>query len=178
MPTGNRHDDDKRAERDAADHVRISSRAEAVRFIGQLLEQAQRSILVFAPMLEPAFFSQSDVIERLASFAVAHRRNLARFLVEDATLSVQHNTRLAELSRRLSDFIKFQQVDQDHSSLREMYMVVDERAYLHQPELDKTDYVVAFDERRRARLLTHEFDRMWERSQPITEVHTLGLAQR
>ncbi len=178
MPTGNRQDDDKRAERDAGDRVRIDNRAEAARFVGQLLERAQRSILVFAPILEPAFFDHSNVIERLASFAVAHRRNLARFLVEDATLSVQHNTRLAELSRRFSDFIRLQQVDEDHRSLRETYMVVDERAYLHQPELDKADYLAALDGRRQARLLSQEFERMWDRSRPITEVHTLGLAQR
>lgn len=178
MPTGNRHDDDKRAELDTAGRVHISGRAEAVRFVAQLFEHAQRSILVFAPILEPVLFNHNNVLEPLASFAVAHRRNLARILVEDATLSVQHNHRLAELSRRFSDFVKFQRVDEGHSSLREMYLVVDERAYLHQPELDKAEYSAALDDRRGARLLSREFERMWDRSQPITEVHTLGLMQR
>ncbi len=178
MPTGNRHDDSKQAQLDTADRVHISGRAEAVRFVAQLFEQAQHSILVFAPSLEPVLFNHGNVAERLASFAVAHRRNLARILVEDATSSVQHNQRLAELSRRFSDFIKFRQVDEDHSSLREMYLIVDERAYLHQPELDKAEYFAALHDRRRARLLSREFERMWDRSQPITEVHTLGLMQR
>ncbi len=178
MPEGNRHEASTGAEAETNVHVRISGRNDAVRFLEQMLAQAQHQIAVFAPILDPLFFNSAEAAERLASFAAAHHRNLARFLVEDVVQSLQHNQRLIELCRRFSDFIRFQQVDEDQAGLRESFVIVDQRAFLHQRDLEKMDYVGALNARRRARLLEIAFDRLWDRSHPIAEIHSLGLPRR
>lgn len=178
MPEGNRHEAGTGAEAEPNVHVRISGRSDAVRFLGQMLAQAQHQIAVFAPSLDPLFFNSTEAVDRLASFAAAHHRNLARFLVEDAVQLLQQNQRLIELCRRFSDFIKLQQVDEDQAGLREGFVIVDQRAFLHQRDLEKMDYVGALNARGRARLLDVAFDRMWDRSRPIAEIHSLGLPRR
>lgn len=153
----------------------LNSRDEVRDFLVTLLQQARRKISVFAPTLEGDLFNTSQVIGVLASFTASHRGNLVRFLVEDADRSLHQNARVAGLCRRFSDFIKMHQVDEDDTGLQEQFVIVDDRGYLHQPHLDRPGFRASADDRSETRQFAIRYERMWERSQTMPGVHTLGL---
>lgn len=153
----------------------VHSRAEANEALVEILTQARRQITVFAPALDRFLFNTSAVAEALATFAAAHRDNTARFLVEHSAQAVHDNGRIVELCRRFRDFIKMRQVDEDDAGLREMYVIADGRSYLHQRDIDASDYLVALDASRVVRPLMLRYEHMWERGSPIASVITLGL---
>ena len=157
------------------DRLHVQSREEARKLAGDLLERARRKILVFAPALYGDFFNTAHAAGTLASFAAAHRNNIARFLVEDVDYSLHHNSRVVELCRRFTDFIRMRRLNEDDTGLQEMFLVVDGTAYLHQAHVDKYDYRVAFSAPREARQLARRHERMWERSLAIPAIHPLGL---
>jgi hypothetical protein len=153
----------------------LNSRDEVRDFLVTLLQQARRKISVFAPTLEHDLFNTSQVIGMLASFTACHRSNLVRFLVEDGDQSLHQNARVVGLCRRFSDFIKMHQVDEDNTGLQEQFVIVDDCGYLHQPHLDRPGFRVSADDRSETRKFTIRYQRMWERSQSMPGVHTLGL---
>ncbi|MFQ5546448.1 MAG: hypothetical protein ACE5FE_10745, partial [Acidiferrobacterales bacterium] len=134
-----------------------------------------RKISVFAPTLEGDLFNTSQVIGVLASFTASHRGNLVRFLVEDADQSLHQNARVVGLCRRFSDFIEMHQVDEDNTGLQEQFVIVDDCGYLHQPHLDRPGFRASTDDRSETRQFAIRYERMWERSQSMPGVHTLGL---
>ena len=153
----------------------LNSGKEVRDFLVTLLQQARSKISVFAPMLDADLFNTSRVIEVLASFTASHRGNLVRFLVEDADQSLHQNARVVGLSRRFGDFIKMHQVDEDNIGIQEQFVIVDECGYLHQPHLERPEFRASTDEPSKTREFAIRYERMWERSQSMPGVHTLGL---
>jgi hypothetical protein len=161
------------AEESGIKHLR--SRVEAHDLMTDMLAQARRRIAIFAPVLDASLFNTSHVTRTLASFAAGHRHNLVRVLVENSAQAVHDNGRIAELCRRFSDFIKMRQVDEDHAGLREMFVIIDDHAYLHQRDIDNSDFLAAVNARRDVRPLILQYERMWDRSRSIPSVLTVGL---
>ena len=153
----------------------LHSRVEAHDLMADMLVQARRRIAVFAPSLDASLFNTSPVTQALASFAASRRHNLVRLLVENSTQAVHDNGRIVELCRRFSDFIKMRQVDEDHAGLREMFVIIDDHAYLHQREIDNPDFLAAVNARRDVRPLILQYQRMWDRSHSIPSILTVGL---
>ncbi|BAV34267.1 hypothetical protein SCL_1976 [Sulfuricaulis limicola] len=153
----------------------IRDRTEISNFLATLAENATREIVIFAPHLQGAFFNSSRFARALASFAARHRQNLARIVVEDTDQALRDNDRLVGLCRRLSDFIHMHQVAEEHLGIREMFMVVDHRGYLHQQDTDKPDCVTHAHDSHEAVLLTRRFNELWDRSEPIVALRASGL---
>ena len=160
-------------EESAIQHLR--SRVEAHDVMAGMLAQARRRVAIFAPLLDASLFNTSRVTQTLASFAAAHRHNLARVLVENSAQAVHDNGRIVELCRRFSDFMKMCQVDEDHTGLREMFVIIDDHAYLHQRDIDNPDFLAATNARRDARPLILQYERMWDRAHSILSILTAGL---
>jgi len=153
----------------------IRDRAEISDFLSTLAEQATREIVLYAPQLDGQFFNNSRFARALASFAARHRQNLARIVVEDTAQALRENDRLVGLCRRLSDFIHLRGVAEEHLGIREMFMVVDHRGYLHQQAVELPDCVTHPDNAHDAVILTRRFNELWDRSEPIAALHTSGL---
>ncbi|MFQ6021504.1 MAG: hypothetical protein ACE5NW_02180 [Acidiferrobacterales bacterium] len=170
MATGERASTGKRDQ-----HLRIHGRGEAQEIIAGMLAQARHKVSIFSPTLDGYLFNTAPIAKALASFAAAHRKNLVRFLIEDVDQSLHHNARIVELCRRLSDFIKIRAVDEDHAGLQEMFLIIDDNAYLHQPDTQKQDYIAGFEGTRKAKHFANQHEHMWECSLAITAIHKLGL---
>jgi phosphatidylserine/phosphatidylglycerophosphate/cardiolipin synthase-like enzyme len=153
----------------------LHSRVEAHDLMADMLTQARRRIAIFAPTLDASLFNTSRVTQALASFAAADRHNLVRLLVENSAQAVHDNGRIAELCRRFSDFIKMRQVDEDQAGLREMFVVIDDHAYLHQRDIDNPDFLAAVNARRDVRPLILQYERMWDHSHSIPSILATGL---
>ena len=153
----------------------LRDRGEVSDFLAGLAENATREIVVFAPHLDGAFFNSSRFARALASFAARHRQNLARIVVEDTEQALRDNDRLVGLCRRLSDFIHMHQVAEEHLGMREMFVVVDHRGYLHQQDIAKPDCLTHPRDGHEAVMLTRRFNELWDRSEPIIALRATGL---
>jgi len=143
--------------------------------IAALVEGAHHELAIFAPQLDPRWFNTERFASALTRFAVSHRNNRARLLIEDAEQAVSDNNRIVELSRRLSDFFEFRQVGEEHAGVRELFVLADRRSYLHQEDLTRLTAVADLHGARAAADLRLRFQAMWDRSEPIARLHTTGL---
>jgi hypothetical protein len=140
-----------------------------------LAEAAQHDVVVFAPQLDARLFNAGRLTTALAHFVAGHRQRRVRFLVEDGAHALRDNGRVVDLCRRLSDFVALRQVGEAHRGLREVFVVADRRAYLHQEDIAKPTCVIDPAGRRVALDLATRFEAMWEQSETIEGLRTAGL---
>jgi hypothetical protein len=153
----------------------IRGRDEVSDFLAGLAESATREIVIFAPQIDGSLFNTPRFARALASFAARHRNNLARIVVEDSEQVLRDNDRLVGLCRRLSDFIHMHQVAEEHLGIREMFLVIDHRGYLHQQDIANPDCVADSHNAHDAVLLARRFNELWDRSEPILSLRSTGL---
>lgn len=145
-------------------------------FIARLIEAARREIDVFAPQLDPYLFNNPRLARGLAVFAARHRRNRARFLVEDTAQVIRDNDCLVDLCRRFGEAIELRMVDEAYLGIREMFVVVDRTGYLHQEDTGRFECVADAADKGQAVKLALRFEQMWDRSAPVAGLHTPGLS--
>jgi len=140
-----------------------------------LIERAERALAVYAPLLEPVLFNGTAPTRALAQFAARHRSNTVRLLVDDAAQALRDNDRLANVSRRLSDAIKWHEVETEARGGGELFVIADGRACLYLPDRLRNDAEWAEVKDRLPVDLQQRFDALWERSRPATTLSPVGL---
>lgn len=153
----------------------IREHSEVSEFLARLAENATREIVIFAPQLDSSLFNTTRFARALASFAARHRHNMARIVVEDTEQTLRDNDRLVGLCRRLSDILHMHQVAEEHLGIREMFLVVDHRSYLHQVDISKPECIADPHDAHEAVLLARRFNELWDRSEAILSLRASGL---
>lgn len=154
--------------------VRIGTYDEVREAISTLFIGAKRQILGFSPTLDPEIFNSHTVCEALADFASRHQRNRANFIIEDGQSMARGCARFMHVCRSFSDFIQVKQSDEEAQNLREMFLIIDDDAYLHQPETNRLECIVSRGDRTRAAQHKSRFNAIWNKCSPVA-LHTLGL---
>ncbi|MEK7840007.1 MAG: hypothetical protein AAB252_02405 [Pseudomonadota bacterium] len=158
----------------ASRHV-IRHRDEVAAELLALLGEARQRVDIFSPRLDPSLFSTRAVTEALTAVATRNRLSRVRVLTEDSQQLARDNIRLVGLARRLSDSIRLQRVGEEHVGLNETIVLVDGRASLYQADQARHEYVIERGGGHGTAELVLRFNAMWDRSEPIPEIHTTGL---
>jgi len=158
----------------ASRHI-VRTRDEVTTALQSLLGEARQRVDIFAPRLDPHFFNTQSVTEALTAVATRNRLSRVRLLTEDSHQASRDNIRLINLARKLSDFVRLQRVGEEHVGLNELIVLVDGRASLVQADLARPEAVVERGGGHGTAELVLRFNAMWDRSEPIPEIHTTGL---
>jgi len=154
---------------------RIVTRDAARGAVARVIEQARHNLLVFAPVLDAHLFNSVEAGAALAAFIARHHDNRARFVVGDGHQALRDNPRLVALARRFPDALSLRHVGEDHRNLRELMVIADHRGYFHLENVERLDGRLAIEAPQAAATLMKRFHEIWDRSEPLTGLHPLGL---
>jgi hypothetical protein len=157
------------------EHMLLQRRDDIRDRIVTLIESAHRSIAIFAPELDPGYFSTQRVTRLITSFAARHRNNRMRILTEDEKHAVRTCVRLVDIARRMSEFVGIRAVGERHTGIHEMFVIIDNCTILHQEDTTRVEAVLRVQDRTAASVLTQRFAEMWDHSTPVGEISTAGL---
>lgn len=129
-----------------------------------LLGQAQRSLSLYSPDLEPQLYNHSSVQQACVRFLLAHPRNRLRILVDDSSRAVKQGHRLLGLSRRLSSNMQIRKRHPEYPAQTCAFLVADDCGVLVRPELDQMIGYALYNDPGRARQLQRQFDTAWDHS--------------
>ncbi|MGA8262169.1 MAG: hypothetical protein WB783_18340 [Arenicellales bacterium] len=132
-------------------------------------------LIVRAPRLDLDFYFSEVFTECCRSIIVRDLRNELRFLVEDEAHIMKANTRLVSLARQFSSYVKVRVAREEYVEHREMFVVCDSVAYLHQPNAEVPKAFMNTSDRAAARRLGLQFKDLWDRSASPEELFTMGL---
>lgn len=141
----------------------------------ELLVHARREVVLLSQDLDRRIYGDEDFIETLRAFLLQHRRARLRALVHTPRTAMQHGHRLVELGRALSSRIEFRELSPERKSLREEYLIVDERAMLHRRTPEDLEARCYADAPALAREQLRQFEILWQESPPAREFTDLRL---
>src|SRR3989338_7787759 len=114
---------------------------------------------------------RDQIRDRIAELAEQARREVVIF----APQLDPHFFNTARLGRRLGDLIHIRQVSEEYAGHREMFVIVDRTACLHQLDTDKPECLAGARLGRDTVELVERFDEWWERSIELPGRSTAGL---
>jgi len=129
-----------------------------------LIGQAQRSLTLYSPDLEPLLYNHSSIQQACVRFLLAHPRNRLRALLKDSSRAVKQGHRLLTLARRLSSNMQIHKLHPDYPAQTCAFLVIDGCGVLVRPEPEQFIGYALYRDPGRARQLQRQFDTAWDHS--------------
>lgn len=141
-----------------------------------LVNSARRDVMVYTRDLEPAVFAQPAIVEAFKSFAVSGRGGIARFIIQDPSVAQRTPHPLLAVARRLpSSFLMRTPQDLEELQYPSVFVATDSDGYLFRQlgSRFEGDWSPALPGR--CKQLQEQFQRVWERARPCTELRSLQI---
>ncbi|OOG24543.1 hypothetical protein B1C78_08545 [Thioalkalivibrio denitrificans] len=161
--------------REPAGPQRLEGLAAITGFVHTQIAEARRRIWILSPDLAPAVYDHAAMADAVSALARRSRHSDVRILIQDSRSLPPEGHRLVDLALRMSSRIQLRRRSPDDPSLVESLMLVDDRAYLHQPRA--ADPVALADANAPPRVRTFEdrFRTFWTHAVPDPELRRLKI---
>lgn len=153
----------------------VQKPADYRRALLQLASQAQSSLRLFSPQLEPALFDQAELADALSQLARRSRYTEVRLLMADSRWLVQRRHALVDLYRRLPSRVPLLRLAYASDDWQDTLCLVDGQGFLLKPERDADEGLLCLNDPARTQALTERFDYFWQRAISDTELRRLAL---
>ncbi|EGV33632.1 hypothetical protein ThidrDRAFT_0321 [Thiorhodococcus drewsii AZ1] len=151
-------------------------RSNLIRHASALMaSQSRRELVLFGRDLDPQLYDSQPFLDGVRRLALHRPSICVRILLFDTRKATGAGHRLIELSRKLTSRIAIQRVCEDDRERLDAFLIADERGYIRRRLADTMEAVADFDNPQESRLLRMDFEQMWERSSPDTEMRRLFL---
>jgi predicted GNAT family N-acyltransferase len=154
----------------------VQDRQQAVATVAALAGAARRRLWIYSRDLDPGLFDADEVVEALRRFGTAGRGGQARILLQDAAAAQRGRAPLIALAQRLPSVFAFREVeDPVDRAYPSAFVVNDTGGWYFRNLGHRFDGEADLHGPGRARQLHEGFDRVWERSRPVSEYRALGI---
>jgi hypothetical protein len=130
----------------------------------QMAQQSIRTLDIISPELDPAIYNNAEFVEAVKQMVLKNRRARVRMLAHEPATIVRRGHRLVDLAMQLTSFIEIRVPGQEHIDIRESLLIADTAAYIHRLNPERFEAKLNFNDKRTARLMSQQFDEMWEKS--------------
>ena len=111
----------------------------------------------------------------VSSLARRHRLSEVRLLIHDDQPLVKRRHQLVELMRRLPSRIELKLVNSDHPHEGQPFILADREGVLYRHDFTRPSGFAGFSDSGRVRLLSENFQRMWDAGRSSLELRELPL---
>lgn len=158
-----------------AEHIRCEGLAELRETVVKLADGANRELAILSSELEPAFYDSAEFAEAVSRVARSGRRARVRLLIREHDRLVRHGHALVRLAQQLPSYIEIRRVAQEYRHAVHGYMLADDAGVFYQPQTDAFQAKTCARDRRWARDLLAEFQRLWDHATPDQQLRRLPL---
>ena len=143
--------------------------------LGDVLDQAERELLFYAPRLEGRLVDDPGIQRRLQAFLLASPRHSLRVLVVEAAALVRECPRLLALCRRLPSRCLLRVPDPQADALDESLYCADRHHALHRPPTERTRHLHLATQPLKVSPLKKRVEELWDGSRESEEFRQLSL---
>jgi hypothetical protein len=155
--------------------VLISSRAEYLAALHQLLALGRRQLSIFDPNLSSLEIDGIPRIAALRAFLRADRHNSVQIAVHDAAFLRERCPRLLALLAEFPAQLAIHQTEGEAVRAQDCFVLVDELHFVRRPVAAQRHGVYVLSEAPAGRTLRERFNEIWDFSAPAVAASTLGL---
>ncbi|GLQ48692.1 hypothetical protein ACFFJT_16925 [Dyella flava] len=144
----------------------------------QLLVATRYKLAIYLPALSPDILSSPTELAELRRIATSGRGAEIRIILGDPATALRAGHRLIDLAQRLPTALQIRTpADEDIGETRNSsaWILNDGYGYLFLPNADRPEGRAALRDGPGQAPLLLEFERLWERALPATQLQPLGL---
>lgn len=157
----------------------VDGREEAATARLQLLEAARYKLAIHLPTLPADILSSPAELAELRRIAISGRGAEIRLILGDPAATLRMGHRLIDLAQRLPTAFQIRMPDQDDDAIdpasTRAWLLNDTQGYLFQPNAERPEGRAALRDGPGQAPLMLQFEQMWERATPATQLQPLGL---
>jgi hypothetical protein len=158
-----------------SDSFQINTRDLASETSCRLLDEANRSINILLYDYDEILLPVTKIDDLLSSFIRKHEKCVFRYLCSESDILRERGSKLIQLARRFSTFIKLRQLTEGLKPVHQQFIVVDGESSMQTQNHRSYDYYAHLHARARAYQLNNRFEELWQRSTAVPGIHVTGL---
>lgn len=155
--------------------IRFDSRGEAKSLALQLAQQARLEICFFGNSIDSVMFDSAEFVDCISEFARRNQNTRVKFAVHSTQQNVIDGHRLLGLAQRLTSAIHIHKIAVQHQDMTQMFMLVDDRAYLYCLNYLRHEGRASFNSPLEVRSMKQTFDDIWNQSTPDVSTRRLHI---
>ena len=144
----------------------------------QLLAAARYKLAIYLPALSPDALGSPLELAELRRIATAGRGAEIRLILGDPNAALRMGHRLIDLAQRLPTTFQIRMPSDEETSeatLSSAWLLNDTEGYLFLPDAERLEGRAALRDGPGQAPLLLQFERIWERAVPATQLQPLGL---
>lgn len=146
-----------------------------VALMDSVVGQAGQRLWLYDRLLSHDLYDRHRFRELISTLARRHRLSEVRLLIHDDKPLVKRRHRLVELMRRLPSRMELRLVNTDYPVANQPFALVDREGVVYRHDFDKPEGFAKFSDGGRVKLLSEDFQRMWDAARPSVELRELPL---
>ena len=161
---------------DAGPHA-VEGRDEVAATRLQLLTAARYKLAIHLPTLPLDAYSSPTELAELRRIATAGRGSEIRIILSDPATALRAGHRLIDLAQRLPSVLQIRTPanEEDENRIASAWLLNDTYGYLFLPEASRLEGRAALKDGPGQAPLVLQFEQIWERATPATQLQPLGL---
>lgn len=140
-----------------------------------MVGQAGQRLWLYDRMLDHERYDRYRFRELVSGLARRHRHSEIRLLIHDDQPLVKRRHQLVELMRRLPSRIELRLVNSDYPHEDEPFIIADREGVVYRHDFTRPSGFAGFADSGRVRLLSENFQRMWNAGRRSLELRELPL---
>ena len=153
----------------------ITSNAESLQAIDQVVAVAERTLRIFDITLSNRGFNSPARAAALRDFLVRGRSHRVLIALHETSLLERDNARLLTLLRQFPMSIEIHRTLAQARNAMDPFVVADDHSVWHQLHFEQPRAIVALHSPPDALPIAQRFEEIWDLSEPAVSATTLGL---
>ncbi len=122
---------------------------------------AQKSLSILTPDLEPEVYDREAFLECLKRFLLARSFARVRVLITKPSRTLKSGNNFVSMGRRLNTYIEFRNLKSELGERDDAFFIADEKAIVYRARNDTWQGIANHCEPAVARYYLNDFDRLW-----------------
>lgn len=139
-----------------------------------VLAAARERVRILAQRVDLRYLATDDVINALRGWLLQRQRARLEILLVPDVARDDRGRPLWTLAQRLTSSVTVHRLGDEDAQFGEAWLTVDERGYLHRPQIERLQAQACLDNPSRTRELNQRFASLWLASEPEPELRRLG----
>ncbi len=140
-----------------------------------LISQARHSINIFTRNFEPDILDKPEISQSFIDFIKVSANSRLHILLSESSYVVKHGHRLVDLSQKFPSFISICKTHNEYLTKPYSFIIIDNKALFYQPNAELLKATIMFKPGQESRNKTEEFNEIWQRSEPFSELRQLFI---
>ena len=155
--------------------ISIEERVLNIAAVHKLVSSAVLTVNVISRSLDHTVFDRSDIIESFSKMVRKNRNTSVKFLIYDSTNIIKHGHRLINLADRMPSKFSVRKIPKEFTIYNEGLVTADGKGFLHNPQSDRYEGSVSFNDQTRCAELDKTFTDLWNQSEIEPELRRVPV---